>query len=262
MEGASGYWALYAAGFRRQATYRAALITGTLANAFFGVFRSAVFVSLYRQRPAVGGLDRSAALTYVWMLQVLFGVIFTAWLWEFPESVRSGAFVSELLRPGDPFLRLMSVDLGRASFAFLVRGLPQLCLAGLVLDLRLPRSAVGWLALLASVGFVGCLAFEMRFLFGAAAFWTADFRGWWALLFSAVWLGAGVVVPIEFFPPFARSIASHSPLAALLQLPVRVATGRGVWAALGLQLCWVLVIGVICRSVMAMAERRLVVHGG
>ena len=258
----AGYRALFGAGFRRQSTYRAALVTGSLANLFFGLFRSAIFLSLYRQRHAVAGLDRGAALTYVWLLQVLFGVIFTTWMWEFPEGVRSGAFVSDLLRPGDPLARLLAVDMGRSTFAFVARGLPQLVVAGVFFRLRLPVTMTGWVALAVSFTLVMAMAFELRFLIGSISFWTPDFRGWWSLLFSAIWLGAGIVVPIEYFPPLLRTVASHSPLAALLQLPVRVATGRGVGAALLLQAGWVLVVGLGCRAVMAVAERRLVIHGG
>ena len=249
-------------GFRRQSTYRAALVTGTVANLFFGVFRSAVFVALYRQRHQAGGLDLTAALTYVWLIQVLFGVIFTSWLWEFPEAIRSGAFVSELVRPGDPFCRLMAADLGRSTFAFLFRGLPQLVLVGALVTLRLPTSLLGAGALALSFMLAITAGFEVRFLFGSTAFWTADFRGWWALLFATVWLGAGMVVPLEMFPGAVRTIAEHSPLASLLALPVRVATGRGVASALAWQLGWTAAVGATCWGVMRGAQRRLVTHGG
>lgn len=256
------YWALFTMGFRRQSTYRAALLTGTVANLFFGVFRSAVFLALYHQRATAGGLDRTGALTYVWLIQVLFGVIFTSWLWEFPEAVRSGAFVSELVRPGDPFARLMAMDLGRTAFAMLFRGLPQLVLVSAFVTLRLPTTPIGIVGLLTSFVLSAAAAFEVRFLFGSTAFWTADFRGWWSLLFGLVWVGAGMVVPIELFPHAARVVAEHSPLAVLLALPVRVATGRGVAAALGLQLWWTVTIGAVCWLVMGVAQRRAVIHGG
>jgi ABC-2 type transport system permease protein len=258
----SGYAALFRAGFRRQSTYRAALLSGFAANLFFGVFRSAIFIGLYRQADRVGGLGLADALTYVWVLQVLFGSIMANWMWEYPEAVRSGNFVVDLLRPGDPFLRLLAVDLGRSSFVFLFRGLPMIVLPALVLDLRLPTSPLGIGALVASLYLCLVASFEMRFLFGTAAFWTADYRGWWAMLFGFIWLIGGFVVPVEFFPGVLRTLTEHSPLSALLVLPVRVATDRGVTTALVEQLGWILVVGVLCAGVMRFAERHLVVHGG
>jgi ABC-2 type transport system permease protein len=256
------YAALYKAGFRRQSTYRAALISGLAANLFFGVFRSALFIGLYKQVDDAGGLGLSQALTYVWILQVLFGVVFTNWLWEYPEAVRSGNFVVDLLRPGDPFLRLLAVDAGRTTFVLLLRGIPQLVLPALLLDLALPTTFAGIAALAVSFGLCIVAAFELRFAFGSMAFWTPDYRGWWNLLFGFVWLAAGFVVPVQFFPGLLRTIAEHNPLSALLMMPVSVATGRDVVPTLVEQLGWVLVVGVACQALMRFAERRLVVHGG
>ena len=257
-----GYAALFAAGYRRQSTYRASLFSGLAANVFFGVFRSALFVGLYRQVDSAAGLTLADVLTYVWVLQVLFGVVLANWLWEFPESVRSGDFVVDLLRPGDPFLRLLSVDLGRSTFMLIFRGLPQLVLPGLVLHLSLPTTGPGMLALGLSLCLAMVAGFELRFAFGSIAFWTPDYRGWWSMMFALVWLIGGFVVPVEFFPGALQQLAAHNPLSALLTLPVRVATGRDAYGALAEQLGWVLLGGVGCRALMRVAARRLVIHGG
>src|SRR6266540_3240767 len=44
------YWVLLLAGYRRQAAYRLALVSGLATNAFFGLVRTTVFFALYRQR--------------------------------------------------------------------------------------------------------------------------------------------------------------------------------------------------------------------
>ena len=45
--------ALARAGFRRQSTYRLALVSGLGTNVFFGVVRTALFTALYRARGPV-----------------------------------------------------------------------------------------------------------------------------------------------------------------------------------------------------------------
>jgi ABC-2 type transport system permease protein len=96
---ARSYLALLGAGFRRQTTYRLALAAGLATAAFFGVVRTAVFFALYRERDQVAGLDVADAVTYVWVLQGLFAVVWAPWFWEHAEAIRSGEFVVELLRP-------------------------------------------------------------------------------------------------------------------------------------------------------------------
>lgn len=73
-----------------------------VTNAFFGVIRTSVFTALYRQRPEVSGLARSDILTYIWLLEGMFAVIWASWIWEFASNVRSGDFAVELPSPGDP----------------------------------------------------------------------------------------------------------------------------------------------------------------
>lgn len=257
-----GYAALYWAGFRRQSRYVASLAVGVAANVFFGIIRSSLFVSLYRQRESVAGLDVTAVLTYVWVLQVVFGVVFVTWIWEFADSVRSGDFASELVKPGAVLGRLLAVDLGRVTFALLTRGLPQLVVAGLLLDLRLPTTPAGLVMLAFSFVLCAIAASEVRFLFGSLSFWTPDYRGWWTMLFGFMWFAGGFLIPVEFFPGGLRWIGEHGPLAGLLAMPVRVATGRGAPSALALQAFWVVVAALACHAVMATAERRMVVHGG
>jgi viologen exporter family transport system permease protein len=256
------YWAMLLAGFRRQATYRLAMVSGLATNAFFGVVRTAIFLALYRQRDQVGGLDLRDALTYVWLLEALFGVIWVNWIWETAESIRSGDFVIELLRPGDPYLRLLTFDLGRTLNLLAVRALPPLTVAWLVLPLRLPGSPGGLALLALSCVLAAVVGFQVRFLFGAAAFWTPDYRSVWMLVFPAVWLASGFMIPVDYFPAALRVAASASPLFALVMAPVRVATGRSVGLALASQVLWVAGLWAAGRLVLALAGRRLVVHGG
>lgn len=256
------YLALFAAGFRRQSAYRLALVSGLATNAFFGFVRTALFLALYRQRGDVAGLELSEALTYVWLMQSLFAVVFAPWLWEYAERIRSGDVVVDLLRPGDPLGRLLATDLGRTANMMLVRSTVPLLGAGLVLDLDLPTTVLGVVALLVSAALTAVAGFELRFLFGSTAFWTADFKGVFALLLMPVWFLAGFLIPTDYFPRVLQVVADLSPLSAMVMSPFRVAIGDGVATSLALQVSWVAALLLGCRAVLAAAERRMVVHGG
>ena len=256
------YVALLGAGFRRQTTYRLALAAGLATAAFFGVVRTAVFFALYREQDRVAGLDVADAITYVWILQGLFAVVWAPWFWEHAEAIRSGEFVVELLRPGDPYLRLAAFDLGRTLSLLVTRTVPVLAVAALVLPLRLPGTA-GGLAWLADRLFLAAVvSFQLRFLFGAAAFWTPDYRSMFLLLFPVLWLASGFVIPVEFFPGPLRAVVDWSPLIPLVMAPVRVATGRSAALAVAGQVAWALALWLAGRLVLTVASRRLVIHGG
>lgn len=256
------YWVLLLAGCRRQAAYRLALVSGLLTNGFFGIVRTAVFLALYHDRGLVAGLGFSDALTYTWLLEALFPVIWATWVWEFPESVRSGDFAVELLRPGDPYLRIAAFDLGRSLNLLVTRAVPVVAVAAAVLPLHLPASPGGVLALAASVALAVAIAFQMRFLFGMAAFWTPDYRAVYSLVSPLLYLAMGFVIPVDYFPAALRGLAQASPLYSMMMAPVRVAIGRGAALALAGQVFWLLTLATVSRSMLAVASRRLVVHGG
>ena len=256
------YLALLGAGFRRQTTYRLALAAGLATNAFFGVVRTAVFFALYRERDQVAGLDVAGALTYVWVLEGIFAVVWAPWVWEMAEAIRSGEFLVELLRPGDPYLRLLAFDLGRTLSVLVTRTFPTLVVAGLVLDLRLPSTLGGLAWLATSLVLAAVVSFQFRFLFGSAAFWTPDYRSMFLVVFPVLWLASGFVIPVGFFPAGLRALVDWSPLIPLLMAPVRVATGAPAALAVAGQAAWVLGLWLAGRLVLAAAGRRLVVHGG
>jgi ABC-2 type transport system permease protein len=256
------YLALLGAGFQRQTTYRLALAAGLATNAFFGVVRTAVFFALYRERDQVAGLDVADALTYVWLLEGMFAVVWAPWFWEMAEAIRSGDFAVELLRPGDPYLRLLAFDLGRNLSVLVTRALPTLTVAALVLPLRLPTTPGGLALLAASMVLAAVVAFQLRFLFASAAFWTPDYRSMFMLVFPVLWLVSGFIIPVDFFPAPLRALVDWSPMTALVMAPVRVATGRSPVAVVAGQLAWVAVLWLAGHLVLAVASRRLVVHGG
>jgi ABC-2 type transport system permease protein len=256
------YWVLLRAGYRRQAIYRLALVSGLVTNAFFGVIRTSVFSALYRDRAAVGGLARGDVLTYIWLLEGLFGVVWASWIWEFAESVRSGDFAIDLLRPGDPYLRLAAFDLGRSLNVLLTRLGPALALAALLLPLHLPTTPGGVVALAVSLTMAAVIAFQVRLLFAMTAFWTPDYKAAHSLIVPVLYLASGFVIPTDYFPAAVRDLVEASPLFALMMAPVRVAIGQSVATALVSQTVWLLVLGTASRTVLALASRRLVVHGG
>jgi ABC-2 type transport system permease protein len=256
------YLAILRAGFRRQATYRLALLSGLGTNLFFGLLRTAVFTALYREHTVVEGLTLQDTLAYVWLGQALFGVWAVGWMLEFPESVRSGAFAVELLRPCDPYLRLLAFDLGRNLVQLGARALPPLAIAAVLVPANMPEGAAGWLALAVSLLLAAVVSFQIRFMVLSCAFWTADYRFLYQLAFMLLWVLTGFIVPTQFLPDALRVLARVTPLHAVLMAPLDVALGRAVPLVLAGQAAWIAALAVLGRLVLGLGERRAVVHGG
>ncbi len=257
------YLRLIRAGFRRYSSYRQAVLAGLATNVVFGCMRCAVLLTVFAGSAQVAGYDPSTTVTFVWIGQGLIAVVLIWGNTEFGERVRSGDVAVDLLRPVALQAALLAEDLGRASFALLVRFTGPLLIGLAFFDLTLPGSALRW----AAFGLSGLLAvlvsFAIRFLLNLVAFWLLDWRGLLALHGAISTVLAGLAIPIAFFPGGARAAIWATPFPAIIQAPIDVGSGRGaVLLLLAHQLTWAVVLLVAGRVVLARAIRTLVIQGG
>jgi ABC-2 type transport system permease protein len=257
------YLPLCRAGFRRYSTYRQAVVAGLATNTVFGFMRCAVLLTVFAGSAQVAGYDPSRTVTFVWLGQGLLAVVL---LWgnsDFGERVRSGDVAVDLLRPVDLQAALLAEDLGRAGFALLTRFTVPLLIGLAFFDLTLPGSALRWAAFGLSVLLAVLVSFAIRFLLNLAAFWLLDWRGLVTLYGAVSSLLAGLVIPIAFFPAWARVAIWATPFPAIIQAPVDIAIGQGaVPLLLAHQLVWTGCLFAAGRVVLARALRRLVIQGG
>lgn len=259
----SPYPQLVRAGFRRYATYRQAALAGLTTNIVFGLLRAAVLVAVLAERPVVAGYDVAAAVTYVWLGQGLLTVVM---LWgdtELYRRIRSGDVVVDLGRPWDLQAALLATDLGRAGFAALARLLPPVLFGALLFPFRWPEQASTW-ALFAGSALLGVVvSFGVRFLLNASAFWLLDARGviaMWGVIGGVL---SGLVVPLAWFPEWARTALAFTPMPSLFQTPIDVFLERGnALGALAAQTGWAVALLAAGRVALRRGSRRLVVQGG
>lgn len=257
------YLRLCCAGFRRYSTYRQAVVAGLATNAVFGFLRCAVLLTVFAASAQVAGYDPSRTVTFVWIGQGLIAVVLLWGSADFGQRVRSGDVAVDLLRPVNLQAALLAEDLGRAGFALLTRFTGPLLLGLAFFDLTLPGSALRWAAFGFSVLLAVLVSFAIRFLLNLLAFWLLDWRGLVTLYGAVSSVLAGLVIPIAFFPGWARVAIWATPFPAIMQAPIDIAIGRG--AALPMlahQLAWALCLLAAGRMGLARAVRKLVIQGG
>lgn len=257
------YPQLVRAGFRRYATYRQAMLAGLTTNIVFGLLRTSVLVAVLAQRPVVAGYDTATAVTYVWLGQGLLTVVL---LWgdtELSRRIRTGDVVIDLGRPWDLQTAMLANDIGRAGYAVLMRLVPPVLFGALLFPFRWPER--WWTPLLFAVStvFAVVASFGIRFLLNAAAFWLLDARGLLGLWGAASGVLTGLVLPLPWYPEWARIVLMWTPFPALFQSPIDVFLERGstVWV-LGHQVFWAVALLALGRLALCRGSRRLVVQGG
>jgi ABC-2 type transport system permease protein len=262
------YWAIGVRSFRRFSTYRIATASGAFTNTVFGFILCGVYLSLWNQRPGLGGYDVADALTFVWLQQGLLmpiGLFGASTTTELGERVRSGEIAVDLYRPTHLLLWWLSMDLGRAMFQLLARGGVPLLVGALVFDLKFPADPMLWPAIALGLLFGILVSFGFRYLVALSGFWLTDSRGTEALAMLLSLFFSGTVLPLVVFPGWIGEFARATPWAATMQVPIDIWLGRnpgGTDSALMFQLGWILVLLLAGQLATSLATRKVVVQGG
>lgn len=252
--------------FRQQFAYRAATLAGLFTNSIFGVLLASVYMALYANQPdgtSVGGFDVQQTITYVWIGQALIMPVFLWGWWQIVETIRTGAVVTDLLKPVDYFTYWLSRDLGRAAAHMIVRMVPTLIIGALLMDLVYPDSAARWAAFLLSVPGAIVVSFCFRYMMNLWGFWLLDSRGLNNIIFVVVGLFSGHLLPISWYPSAMRAIVNLLPFRSMIMTPVEIWLGQvSITQGLLMQAFWAVVMTILARALTRVAERKVVVQGG
>ena len=260
------YWHLGVKSFQRQLAYRAANLAGLATNIFFGAVYVLIYSALFANREQVGGLTLSDTITYAIVAQALMPTMSAYGNRELSEAIVKGTIAVDLARPVDFYFYWAALDLGRAVYYFIFRGLVTFAIGALLFDVQMPNSVGDLLFFLVVVALGMAVSFAFRFITNCLAFWTTDARGLLYLTNTFITFFSGFIVPLNFFPPPLAAVANALPFRGLAHLPIQVYLGKvgaGALAPLILQqLLWLAALILIGRFVLSRMIRRVALAGG
>ena len=261
-----GYWAIFSARFRTLLQYRAAALAGLVTQVFWGWVRVMVFYAFYQSSSAVQPMTFEQVVSYIWLGQATLLILIVGVDNDVVAMVRSGTVAYEMLRPMDVY----SLWYARATAAriapVLMRAVPMFILAGLFFGLQPPASfAAGCLWAVSTTASV-MLASALGTLMTVTMLWTIAGDGIMRLMYSAVFIFSGSIVPLPLYPSWMQPLLNFLPFRGMADIPFRLYTGN-IPASDGAiviahQLAWTVFLIICGRWLLARGTRRLVVQGG
>lgn len=242
--------------------FKRSMLLGALAALLFAVIRMSALSSLYESRERVGGLTYDQTITWAVFTSVLYALMLTPWAYEYPRAIRQGTVVADLLRPVNTFVFYFVSNLGRIAALILVRVLPMIVFAIVVLRMPLPDSVVQCVLLMVSFMLFTVASIAFLHLLGAAAFFTSEWGAWYSFGFYVSSLIGGIFVPIEYFPGVIGSVLVHGPGMAFMASPTRIFNDVSPVETLITQTIWTLFFFVLSWHVLHLGRKRLVSFGG
>jgi len=263
------YGRLARAGFRRQSTYRLALLAGLVTNIVFGFIRAAIlFAAVDSAGGTLAGYTRDTISTYVWLSQGLLGAVALggSGTSELGDRIRNGDVAVDFTRPVDVQGSYLATDLGRAAFTILPRGLPSVLVGALTVGLALPTQIWPYLLGLVSVTLAVSISFLCGYAVSILGFWLVETRGLRSLYMVTSSFLAGLFVPVGLFPDWLSTLAHATPFPSILQVPIDIISGHVVRTeaikAVAVQCFWVAGACLIGRALTRAGRHKLEVQGG
>lgn len=271
--GLDKYLAIAALSFRQRLDDRAVLVGRVMFYAIILAIYSRLWRAVLGGAAPLGASgaalgDRALGQSpsgYVWYLAV------TEWIMlaqpsiylEIEADVRNGDVAYQLSRPLSYVGAKLSAALGELGLRWLVLGASGLLL-GRVFGGEWP-SPDGMLGAL----LVGALASVVMLLaytaIGLSAFWLHDVMPAYLIWQKLSFVLGGLMLPIGIYPDWLRSIAQHTPFAAMLYGPGQLVARGSAEGALRLLLtlaAW----GALFLTIVVLLERRarrdVCLHGG
>lgn len=252
--------------FRRSSTYRLATLAALFTNTVFGFLRAAVLLFL-ADGGTLRGMSGAQLVTFAFLSQGFIAVVgvLNGDPLTLGPAIKSGDIVIDLYRPAGLQQWYLAQWVGDAGFQILARGVPPLLVGSLVYQLVWP-DVVAWPVFAVSLLLASLLGFALRFVVALSGFWVLDSRGIDATMTLIISFFAGLVLPLNLFPPALEAVARRLPFAGMIQLPGEIflgtRSGAEALSALAFQLVWLVALLTVGVGLLRLATRRLVVQGG
>lgn len=258
------YWAVFAIQLQSAMAYPLDLAARSLSIVLFMV----VFFGLWRATYAAQGADTIAGLSLrdtLWYLMLAETIVLSRprMAQQISAQVKDGSIAYLLNKPysfllyhaaaslGDSMLRMLFNAFAGGAVVWLLVGPPP---APLGLPLVLVAVALGWL-----------IDFCVAALIGLTAFFSEEVAAFEWIYNKVLFLLGGLLIPLDFFPPWLQSVSKALPFAAAVYGPARLFVSPGLEAfaqLLAAQLGWLAALGLLVALAYSRGTAHLTINGG
>lgn len=257
------YVKIFSCTVRDQFAYIPAFLVG---NIFFVVVLF-VFFSLwsviYKDRTLIAGLTLTQTLWYLSFAETI--ELSKARVYnQIQEEVKEGSIAYALGRP----YSYNGFKVARSMGESMVRAVPILALGFAVCSL-FTGVLPGYISMLPFGIILICGGILLNtmwgIIIGLLAFWTEEVTPFFWILQKLIFIAGGMFLPIDFFPQWLQGSAKALPFAFSAYWPAITMvnfTFERFWTALGGQIIYISVLGLIAWLIFRTALRKIHVQGG
>ncbi|MEW9700446.1 ABC transporter permease [Paenibacillus sp. SI8] len=251
--------------FQNNIVYRMDYFAGVL-NALVMIFVNiSIWKAIYEEEESLEGVQFKMLVTYI-VLSFLMQVVYSMDEYVIESKVRSGLISTDLLKPINFRLYLLSHHVGTMVFRLVMQMTPAILVSIFLFKLLPPFSVsmFGYYVLSSLLGFL--VLYNLNFIVWVSSFWFYWTFSLVTIKDAAVMIFSGALIPLWFLPQPIVDFIKLTPFDSIFYTPIRVYLGmipqEEIWASLMRQSIWIVVLFVLGQLLWRAAAKKLVVQGG
>lgn len=234
--------------YKEWAAYRSHMLVSLFVGPVFFLVQVFIWQAVFSSRATVDGLTLQQMLQYYGVSAIIFYLIMDFADWNLQMLIRTGRFLTFMLRPVSHQFFALSQKVGHRILGFFLEFIPVYLLFYFVFKIRLWPVFPIWAVLSILLSFV--MMFLVNYCVGMTAFWLIRTGGIGRMFLLLRDICAGTFLPLIFFPGPIQKVLFILPFQFITYVPVRVFLGS--YELAGISLTIPQIVGVQALAVLGM----------
>lgn len=247
-------------------TYRFEVYAGIITKFILIIANVFLWECVYSTETAIEGIGKEQMITYSVMSACLSLLYSCGIQGTINTDVRKGNISTRLIRPFNLLGAYFAEDVGSVLVNLILKVVPVLILCALILPIKPPVSIEAAGLMLVSYLFGFLIMWLLSALMGMFAFVTMELGNIGVVKDMVVAILSGSMIPVWFFSEQMEKVLMMTPFPYTYQTPLGLYIGKiGINEGLhqiGIQLVWVLILGMCVSVVWHKAQKKVLVQGG
>src|SRR5690554_1340882 len=209
--------------YKEWAAYRSHMLVSLFIGPLYFLIQYYLWTSVYGGQELINGFNLNQMLSYYGLTTLINYCIMDFAGWNLQMLIRTGRFVTFILRPVSHRLFALSQKIGHRLLGFFLELLPVYLVFLFLFDIHLFPVEPLWAFSSIILGFM--MMFLVNYCIGITGFWLIRTGGLRSIFLMFRDLFAGVFIPLTFFPELLQKILFFLPFQYISYVPVRVFIG-------------------------------------
>ncbi len=218
--------------YKEWSAYRTHSLVSVFVGPVYFIVQYFIWTAVYGENGTVGGMELEQTIRYFGASALIGYLTMDFAGWNLQMLVRTGKFLTFILRPVHHRFFALSQKIGHRILGFFFEFLPCFLIFQLLFQIDMIPSRIGWTVLSVALAFL--MNFYVSYCLGLMAFRFVQANGIRVVYQLLADIFSGALIPLTFFPPELQTLMMFLPFQYTNYIPAMIWTGSNSIGEMGL----------------------------